>query len=145
MKPRATTKWLSDLLQPHGKGILERAVGAIPNQMQKVDPQFSLSRMAKPTNTEAGKEAARLKREERAAATEKRAHALAVVAGARPAHNVDGGGPLEFRLGVPLGRGRSSVGLLHAWGTEVPCSELGWRVRGRWSRTSASHQMLNSS
>jgi WD40 repeat protein len=130
---------LTELLQPHGKCLLESVIRAMSTQMKKIDPKFSLLHMEELINTEVGKEVARLKREEQRQ-LKKGLCALAVVAGARPAHNVDGGGAPGFRLGVPLDRGRSSAGLLHAGGDilQIVVGFLSWGVE--LQRTWMAHE-----
>jgi WD40 repeat protein len=108
-------------------------------QMKKKDPQFSLLHVAELINKEVGKEAARLKREEQRH-LKKGLCSLAVVAGARPAHNGDGGGAPDFRPGVPLGRGRSSAGLLHVGGDilQIVAGFLSWGME--LQRTWMAHE-----
>jgi hypothetical protein len=79
-------------------------------------------------NTEVGKEVTRLEREEQRQ-LKKGLCALGVVAEGRGANNNGGRAP-DFRLGVPLGRGRSSIGLLCAGGDifQIVAGFLSWGV-----------------
>jgi WD40 repeat protein len=118
---------VTELLRPHGKGLLESVIGTMSTRMQELDPEFSLSHLADLVNTEVGKEAARHKREQQQQ-LKKGICALAVVVGARPARN--GGGASDFRLGAALGKGRSGTGLLHAGGDilQLVAGFLSWGV-----------------
>jgi hypothetical protein len=95
--------------------------------------------MAELINAEVGKEATGLKREEQRQ-LKKGLSALAVVAGARPALNADGGGQPDFRLGVLVGRGRASVGPLRVGGDilQIVAGYLSWGVE--LQRTWMTHE-----
>jgi hypothetical protein len=97
---------------------------------ENIDREFSLLKMVELINAEVGKEATRLKREEQRQ-LKKGLSALAVVAGARPALNADGGGQPDFRLGMLVGRGWSSVGPLRVGGDilQIVAGFLSWGVK----------------
>jgi WD40 repeat protein len=130
---------LAELLLPQGKNVLANELCTMSTRMQILDPQFRLGHMEELINKEVGKEVARLKREEQRQ-LKKGLSALAVVAGARPAHNSDVGGAPDFRLGVPLGRGRSSAGLLRAGGDilQIVAGFLSWGME--LQRTWMAHE-----